>query len=109
MEIIKTALDIVLFIVVTMVVAAMGRFLVICSLCELKIDIIPKKIWMMLLIGLSEFYPFESAYSRIRDTENGALRFLGIEKWEWARYKRIDEKEIRQVTHITIHIIKKEE
>ena len=106
MEIIKTALDIVLFIVVTMVVAAMGRFLVICSLCELKIDIIPKKIWMMLLIliGLSEFYPFESAYSDTGalDTENGALRFLGIEKWEWARYKKY--KKVRQKTIYTIHI-----
>ena len=107
MEIIKTALDIVLFIVVTMVVAAMGRFLVICSLCELKIDIIPKKIWMMLLIliGLSEFYPFESAYSDtgtgVLDT-NGALRFLGIEKWEWARYKKY--KKVRQKTIYTIHI-----
>lgn len=100
MEIMKIAL----FAAATVVVAAMGRFLVICSLCELKIDIIPKKIWMMLLIliGLSEFYPFESAYSDtgtgVLDT-NGVLRFLGIEKWEWARYK-----EVRQKTIHTIHI-----
>ena len=100
MEIMKIAL----FAAATVVVAAMGRFLVICSLCELKIDIIPKKIWMMLLIliGLSEFYPFESAYSDtgtgVLDT-NGVLRFLGIEKWEWARYKKV-----RQKTIYTIHI-----